>query len=205
MAVPYMMLAPLIAIGVAAMLLLVVSAVAPGQRALATALTVLGALVAGGLVLWGWQDARTEFAGTVTVDALAVAFALLGLGTVIVTALLSLPFGAREHWESGDYEALLLFAAGGMLVLALAPPLLALILGIELLALPLYLLAGFPRGRETALRYFLLGVVALAVQAYGTALVYGAAGSTRFFVIAAVAGKTGGALPLLLVGLGLVL
>jgi NADH-quinone oxidoreductase subunit N len=92
-----------------------------------------------------------------------------------------------------------------MLVLAVASDLLVLILGIELLALPLYLLAGFPRGRETALRYFLLGVVALAVQAYGTALVYGAAGSTRFLEIAATAAKTGGTLPLLLVGLGLVL
>lgn len=204
-AVPYMMLSPLIAIGVAAILLLTIAAVAPGQRALATAITVLGALVAGGLVLWDWQDARTEFGGTVTIDALAVAFALLGLGTVIVTALLSLPFGARERWEGGDYEALLMFAAGGMLVLAVASDLLILILGIELLALPLYLLAGFPRGRETALRYFLLGVVALAVQAYGTALVYGAAGSTRFLVIASAAAKTSGALPLLLVGLGLVL
>jgi NADH-quinone oxidoreductase subunit N len=140
----------------------------------------------------------------VTVDALAVAFALLGLATVVVTALLSPPIGARERWESGDYEALLIFAAGGMLVLAVASDLLVLILGIELLALPLYLLAGFPHGRETALRYFLLGVVALAVQAYGTALVYGAAGSTRFFVIATATGHTN-TLPLLLVGLGLVL
>ena len=206
MTVPYMMLSPLIALAVTAVLLLALSALAPQQRIIAAALTVLGLLAACGLILWGWRDARTLFAGGATVDALAVAFGLLGMATVIVTVLLSLPYGTRERWESGDYEALLLFAAGGMLVLAVASDLLVLLIGIELLALPLYLLAGFPRGRETALRYFLLGVVALAIQAYGTALVYGAVGSTKFSAIAAVAAQKGGdTLPLLLVGLALVL
>lgn len=206
MTVPYMILSPLIALAVAALALLTLSALAPRQRNVAAALTVLGLLAACGLLLWGWRDARTAFDGTVTVDALAVAFGLLGMGTVIVTVLLSLPYGTAERWEGGDYESLLLFAAGGMLVLAVASDLLVLLIGIELLALPLYLLAGFPRGRETALRYFLLGVVALAVQAYGTALVYGAAGSTKFGAIAAVAAnKDGDTLPLLLAGLALVL
>ncbi len=206
MTVPYMMLSPLIALAVTAVLLLALSALAPRQRNIAAALTVLGLLAACGLILWGWRDARTTFGGTATVDALAVAFGLLGMATVIVTVLLSVPYGAKERWEGGDYEALLLFAAGGMLVLAVASDLLVLLIGIELLALPLYLLAGFPRGRETALRYFLLGVVALAVQAYGTALVYGAAGSTAFSAVAAVAAqKSGDTLPLLLVGLALVL
>jgi NADH-quinone oxidoreductase subunit N len=206
MAVPYMMLSPLIALAVTAVLLLALSALAPRQRVVAAVLTVLGLLAACGLILWGWRTERTVFGGTATVDALAVAFGLLGMATVIVTVLLSLPYGTQERWESGEYEALLLFAAGGMLVLAVASDLLVLLIGIELLALPLYLLAGFPRGRETALRYFLLGVVALAVQAYGTALVYGAAGSTQFRTIAAVAAQKGGdTLPLLVVGLALVL
>jgi NADH-quinone oxidoreductase subunit N len=206
MTVPYMILSPLIALAVTALLMLTLSALAPRQRNVAAAVTVIGLLAACGLILWGWRDARTAFDGTVTVDALAVAFGLLGMATVIATVLLSLPYGTAERWESGDYEALLLFAAGGMLVLAVASDLLVLLIGIELLALPLYLLAGFPRGRETALRYFLLGVVALAVQAYGTALVYGAVGSTKFAAIAAVAAnKSGDTLPLLLAGLGLVL
>ena len=205
MTVPYMMLSPLIALAVTALLLLVLSALAPRQRPLAAALTLAGLLAACGLMLWGWRGARTVFGGTATVDALAVAFGLLGLATVIVTLLLSLPYGDTEGWEGGDYEALLLFAAGGMLVLAVASDLLVLLIGIELLALPLYLLAGFPRGRETALRYFLLGVVALAIQAYGTALVYGAVGSTKFAVIASVAAHRGGTWPLLLTGLALVL
>ncbi len=206
MTVPYMMLSPLIALAVTAVALLTLSALAPRQRGVAAVLTTLGLLAACGLILWGWQDARTVFGGTVTVDALAVAFGLLGMATVLVTMLLSLPYGTTERWESGDYEGLLIFAAGGMLVLAVASDLLVLLIGIELLALPLYLLAGFPRGRESALRYFLLGVVALAIQAYGTALVYGAVGSTKFSAIAAVAAQKGGdTLPLLLVGLALVL
>ncbi|MCA1666272.1 MAG: NADH-quinone oxidoreductase subunit N, partial [Thermomicrobia bacterium] len=146
MTVPYMMLAPLIALAVTAVLLLTLSALAPRQRTVATAVTVLGLLAACALILWGWREARTVFGGTVTVDPLAVAFGLLGMATVIVTVILSLPYGSDERWESGDYEALLLFAAGGMLVLAVASDLLVLLIGIELLALPLYLLAGFPRG-----------------------------------------------------------
>ncbi len=204
--IPYMMLAPLIALAVAALALLTLSAVMPRQRVLATTLTVAGLLAAGALILWGWRDARTVFNGTATVDALAVAFGLLGLGTTLATVLLSLPYGQTERWESGDYEALLLFAAAGMLVLSVASNLLVLLIGIELLALPLYLLAGFPNGRESSLRYFLLGVVALAVQAYGTALVYGATGSTSFADIAKVAANAGGGTrPLLLAGLALVL
>ena len=206
MTVPYMMLSPLIALVVTAVLLLTLSALAPRQRVVATVLTVVGLLAACGLILWGWRETRTTFGGTATVDPLAVAFGLLGMATVIVTVVISFPYGTSERWESGDYEALLLFAAGGMLVLAVASDLLVLLIGIELLALPLYLLAGFPRGRETALRYFLLGVVALAMQAYGTALVYGAVGSTAFSAIASVAAqKGGGTLPLLLVGLALVM
>ena len=206
MTVPYMMLSPLIALVVTAVLLLTLSALAPRQRVVATVLTVVGLLAACGLILWAWRETRTTFGGTATVDPLAVAFGLLGMATVIVTVVISFPYGTSERWESGDYEALLLFAAGGMLVLAVASDLLVLLIGIELLALPLYLLAGFPRGRETALRYFLLGVVALAMQAYGTALVYGAVGSTAFSAIASVAAqKGGGTLPLLLVGLALVM
>ncbi len=71
--------------------MLTLSALAPRQRTIAAAVTVLGLLAACGLILWGWRDARTAFDGTVTVDALAVAFGLLGLATVIVTVLLSLP------------------------------------------------------------------------------------------------------------------
>jgi len=204
--VPYMMLAPFIALTVTALALLTLSAIMPRQRVLATTLTVIGLLVACALILWGWHDARTAFEGTVTVDALAVAFGLLGLGTTIATVLLSLHYGTVERWESGDYEALLLFAAIGMLVLSVASNLLVLLIGIELLALPLYLLAGFPHGRESALRYFLLGVVALAVQSYGTALMYGATGSTSFADIARIAANAGtDTRPLLLAGLALVL
>lgn len=204
------MLAPLIALVVAALALLTLATVVPRQRVLATAITVAGLLAACALILWGWQGTQTVFNGTATVDTLAVTFGLLGLATTVVTVLLSLPYGDTERWESGEYEALVLFAAVGMLVLSVASDLLVLLIGIELLALPLYLLAGYPRGRETALRYFLLGVVALAIQAYGTALVYGATGATSFGSIArvaagATAAASGSTRPLLLAGLALVL
>lgn len=203
MAIPYLLLAPLIALVVAAVATLALAAAAPRRRDLTVAVATFGVLIAAALAAWGWRTPRGEFGGTAVADPLAVAFGVLGLATVLATLLLSLPFGAAEGWEGGEYEALLLFAAGGMLVLAVANDLLLLLIGIELLALPLYLLAGFPGGRESALRYFLLGVVAFATQAYGTALVYGAVGGTAFDALAGVA-LGDGAQPLVLAGLALV-
>ncbi len=84
---------------------------------------------------------------------------------------------------------MVLFAAAGMMVLAAARDLVLVFLGIELMSIAVYVLAGLnrrsARAAEASLKYFLLGAFATGFLLYGIALVYGATGSTQFSVIGA--------------------
>ena len=110
--------------------------------------------------------------------------------------------------KRGEFYPLLLFSVVGMMIMAMAKDLIVVFLSLELLSIPLYVLAGFARTRtgsqESALKYFLLGAFSSAFQVYGIALVYGATQSTSFANISksiALQGST----PLLLAGIGLVI
>ncbi|QCX28659.1 NADH-quinone oxidoreductase subunit NuoN [Nocardioides jishulii] len=115
---------------------------------------------------------------------------------------------ARERWEHTEVYPLLLFAVTGMLLFPAANDLLVLFVALEVLSLPLYLLAGLARRRrllsqEAALKYFLLGAFSSAFFLYGAALLYGYAGSMQFGEISdAIANRTD-AKGLLLVAIGL--
>ena len=105
----------------------------------------------------------------------------------------------------GEYYALVLFSTAGMLLMVCAVDMLAVFLGLELMSIPIYVLAGFDRRRlrsnESALKYFLIGSFASAILLYGVALLYGASGGTGFDEIRA-GFDTGSTLSL--VGLALV-
>lgn len=115
---------------------------------------------------------------------------------------------AVQRSEHTEVYPLLLFAVTGMLLFPAANDLLMLFLALEVLSLPLYLLAGLARRRrllsqEAALKYFLLGAFASAFFLYGVALLYGYAGSMEFSEIAeAVRNRTDGR-GLLLVAAGM--
>ncbi len=103
---------------------------------------------------------------------------------------------------------LMLFAVGGMLIFPAANDLLTMFVALEVLSLPLYLLCGLARRRrllsqEAAVKYFLLGAFSSAFFLYGTALLYGYAGSVRLSDISAAITKQSGAEPLLLAGVAL--
>jgi NADH-quinone oxidoreductase subunit N len=104
---------------------------------------------------------------------------------------------------------LLMFSVGGMLMFPASGDLISLFVALEVLSLPLYLLCGLARRRrllsqEAALKYFLLGSFASAFFLYGTALLYGFAGSTSLSDIHDAVGTTAGLDPLLFIGSALV-
>lgn len=109
------------------------------------------------------------------------------LGTTATLGLLD-----ADHQKSGAYApetpVLILLATVGMMVLAGARDLMFVFLGIELMSLAVYVLAGLnrrsARGAEAAIKYFLLGAVSTGFLLYGMALLYGASGSTRLVDIA---------------------
>ena len=97
-------------------------------------------------------------------------------------------------WLQTEVWPLFLFSVGGMLLFPAANDLLTMFVALEVLSLPLYLMAGMARRRrllsqEAAIKYFILGSFASAFFLYGSALVYGFAGSTHFDGIVAALGK----------------
>jgi len=113
----------------------------------------------------------------------AYATALIGVAAFLV-CWLSLQYLAELRINHGEYYALILLSTAGMFLLVGATSLLALFLGLELMSIPLYVLAGFDRrnlrSNESAFKYFLVGSFASAVLLYGIALVYGVSGALDF-------------------------
>jgi NADH-quinone oxidoreductase subunit N len=139
------------------------------------------------------------------VNALLLVSGLLGV---------SLAYGyvKRMGLERGEYYTLLLFSVTGMMLMAQAADLIVVFLALELLSIPLYVLAAFARPKveseEAGLKYFLLGAFATGFIVYGTALVFGATGTTNLSAIVAAASNgtanpsTGSGGPLLLLSIG---
>ena len=102
----------------------------------------------------------------------------------IATVLLSWRALAPREAAHGEFYALLLTCAAGMVVLAAAQNLVTLFLGLELLSIPLYVLCATEmrraRSLESGLKYLIVGSVGSATLLYGLALLYGATGDTDF-------------------------
>ena len=133
------------------------------------------------------------------------AILLIALGAILTCAL-SVTYLTVLHVSHGEYFALLLLATGGMILMVSAVDLMSLFLGLELMSIPIYALAGFARrdlrSNESALKYFITGSFASALMLYGMALVYGTTGHTSFEGIRAAFDLEG---PVGLAGLALLL
>ncbi len=130
----------------------------------------------------------TAFYSTVQIDAFSVFFHLLIACVVLVTLLASLDYFASPITHAGEYFALVLFGATGMMFMTCSVELLMVFIGLEISSISTYILAGFRKGQATAsessLKYFLLGSFATAFFLYGIALCFGATGSTSIGAIA---------------------
>jgi NADH-quinone oxidoreductase subunit N len=128
-------------------------------------------------------NAGPGFFNLVQIDAFSQFFHLLVGGVAFLVILAAGPYLEREHLESAEFYALLLFATAGMGVLASAQELLTAFIGLEMSSISSYILAGYRRdtlkSSESAMKYFLLGSFATAFFLYGIALVYGATGTTN--------------------------
>jgi len=161
--------------------------------------------------LWT-TGAPSALYGTVTSDRFAMFFCAIILVSAALSVLLSPSYIETSAFDAGEYYALLLASATGMMLMASGLSLMILFLALELLSLSLYILAGFERGRtrsqEAGFKYFLLSSFASAFLIYGMALLYGATGSTQLQVINAClhgvgCGAGAASSALLYVGIGL--
>jgi len=180
----------------------------PRHRQMLPWLTVIGCLTALVMVL-GARPA-TAFGGMFLVDGYAMVFKTIGLGAVILTALISETFWRSIGARQGEFYSLLLLTLVGMLIMASAGDLMVLYLGLELMALPVYVLVGMHKrdGRtsEAAVKYFLMGAFASALLLFGMSLLYGLTGTTEITRIAQlIADMELAANPALMAALGLLL
>src|SRR5690606_33896851 len=125
----------------------------------------------------------TGFNGMVVLDGFSIFVNALLLVSGLLGIALSYGYVKRMGIERGEYYTLLLFSVAGMMLMAQAADLIIVFLALELLSIPLYVLAAFARPRaeseEAGLKYFLLGAFATGFVVYGTALVFGATGATN--------------------------
>ncbi|HYU65345.1 MAG TPA: NADH-quinone oxidoreductase subunit NuoN, partial [Jatrophihabitantaceae bacterium] len=120
-------------------------------------------------------------AGMIAVDDFRWVTDWLFIGGAALTTLISFAYLEREQLLAPEYYILLIFATLGMMLMAAGEDLMVIFLGLELMSVSVYVLAGFdrssPRSAEAALKYFLLGAFASAFFLYGLALLYGYANS----------------------------
>ncbi len=147
-----------------------------------------------------------SFGGSYVVDHLSVFFTMVFCISSALAILISVEYNRREKIRVGEYYSLILFCTVGMIILASSTDLIMIFLGIEIVSLCLYVLAGIRRGdvrsSEAALKYFLLGAFATGFLLYGMTLLYGTTGTTKLAGIAeAIGSGQTSSQPLMLMGM----
>ena len=200
--------APLTVVTLVALAMVVIDAVSPAARRLEAWLAILGLAAAAALALATIGETGTAYAGMVTTGGYANYVAALFAIAGALSVMLSQSYLARLGISHGEFYVLLVLAVAGMILMGSAANLVIFFLGLELMSVCFYVLAGFARARplsnEAALKYFLLGAFATGFLLYGIALVYGTTGTT---VVARIRESVGlaGEDPLFLIGLALLL
>ena len=160
-----------------------------GDLRLAGGLALAALATTAATVWWLWWRSATVtgFAPMIAVDDFRFISDALFLGAGAITVMLSMRYLEREALLVPEYYVLLLFAVLGMMLMGGGSDLMVVFLGLELMSVAVYVLAGInrksPRAAEAALKYFLLGAFASAFLLYGIALVYGATGTTNLALI----------------------
>jgi len=176
------LIAPELIVGVAGVIVMMVDAfVRRDQRWLTGSLSIISlfaALIASVWLWTAWPAQRSAFNGMIVLDELRLSFTLVFVIVALLTILISSIWIESEKLPAGEFHSLLLFATSGMMLMASAGDLVIVFLGLEILSIATYVLAGFRRtdirSNESSLKYFILGSFASAFLLYGIALIYGA-------------------------------
>ncbi len=171
-------------------MLMLMAGVMAGERssAIVNGWCVIIVLLAGAGIVVIPPGTHAMFGGSFLVDDYARFLKLLTLAGSGGSLLLSLDYLTLEKQQKFEYGALFLFATLGMLMLISASDLIALYLGLELMSLPLYVIAASNRenlkSTEAGLKYFVLGALSSGMLLYGASLIYGFSGTVNFAGIA---------------------
>ena len=142
---------------------------------------LVGATVA---TFWLWNGLAaasadsSAFNGMIVLDTMRLSFTLVFIIVSALTVLVSMIWVEWEGLPAGEFHTLLLFATVGMMLMAAGNDLVMIFLGLEILSIATYVMAGFRkhdlRSNESSLKYFILGSFSSAFLLFGIALIYGA-------------------------------
>src|SRR5689334_5566334 len=179
-----LVIASLVAAILTAIAILVVDLVLPGRTTAAIGTALIGLAITAAITLGtGTGDATTAFGGAYKLDALTTFLDLLFISIVAMTIVFAPDYLAPRGLPVAEFATVLVFAMCGAMLISASVDLLLLFLGLELMVLPGYLLAGYHKSdgysTEGAIKYFLLGSFSSAIFLFGLAFVWGLTGSTR--------------------------
>src|SRR6185369_5262638 len=176
-------------LSVVAMALLLINVfVNSEQKGYLAYLSLAGLILTFFVLSSGWGNPQEGFNGSVLQDNFAIFFKGIFLVAAAMSVLITDQYLQREGCNHGEIYPLILFATVGMMLMASGMDLMTIFLGLEVLSVSLYVLAGFNRdslkSNEAGLKYFLLGAFSTGFLLYGMALTYGATGTTKIAKIA---------------------
>jgi NADH-quinone oxidoreductase subunit N len=180
---------PEIVLGLGAMVLLMLGVFRGNVSVRAVDIGAIVLLALAGAILLALPEGRlVSFGGSFVVDDFARFLKILALLGSAAAILMSMDYAKRERQERFEYSVLIVLATLGMLMLISAADLIALYLGLELMSLPLYVVAASHRNElrstEAGLKYFVLGALSSGMLLYGASLIYGFTGTVNFAGIA---------------------
>jgi NADH-quinone oxidoreductase subunit N len=189
-------LLPEIILAVGAMALLMLGAYrTPRSETLIDVLSIILLVIAGIAVVLLPEGKLVAFGGSFVVDNFARFLKVLAIAGSAAAILMSIDYDRREGEQRFEYSVLIVLSTLGMLMLISAADLIALYLGLELMSLPLYVVAASHRSSlrssEAGLKYFVLGALSSGMLLYGASLVYGFTGTVSFTGIAHSAAEAG--------------
>lgn len=149
-------------------------------------LTLVGLLVALAFAVTSWNS-NTAYYGMMQMDNFAIAFSSLTILGTIFIFLLTQNYFAKDSENVAEYYTLILFALSGIVIMVSYTNMSMLFIGIEIMSVALYILAGIRKNNfasnEASLKYFLMGAFSTGFLLFGITLVYGATGSFSLTVI----------------------
>jgi len=173
----------LILVGMGCVILVAETFASKESRAGLAWLGVGGCVAAGVALVMQWSDAATateHFQGALVVDRMALYLDATFLAAALLTLLFAPPYLREQNFEFGEFYAMVLFGAAGMMMVGHANGFVTLLIGIETMSLAAYVLTGCwrrnLRSSEGAMKYFLMGALATGFMVYGMALIYGTTG-----------------------------
>ena len=196
----FLYLAPLGVLTLVGLLLILAESFTIGKgRSFLMQLTVAGCLMSLVAAIYTWKalapgQSVSAFSGMLVADRMGMFLVALFSATTGLIAMLGSAHQREYGWEVGEFFGLMVLAAAGMSMIAMAGDLITIFIGIETMSLAVYVMTAARRrsrgGSEGAMKYFLMGAFASGFLVYGMALLYGATGSTNLQTIRVVLAAT---------------